>query len=123
MTTGIGLEKFKTLLLARRLALQDIKSEGEQAAETVQLDQARMGRLSRMDALQAQAMLQECDRRRNLELKNITAALQRIAEDDYGYCLECGEVIAEQRLEYNPAVVHCIACASKTESSKTDILL
>ena len=118
MATGINSEKFKTLLLARRLALQDIKTEGEQAAETVQLDQARMGRLSRMDALQAQAMLQESNRRRNLELKNITAALQRIAEDDYGYCLECGKVIDEQRLHYNPAVDHCIACAAKKELSK-----
>ena len=117
MTKGIDPEKFKTLLLARRLALLDIKKQGEQAAETVQLDQARMGRLSRMDALQAQAMLQESDRRRNLELKNITAALQRIDEDDYGFCLGCGEIIAEQRLQYNPAANHCIACAAKKELS------
>ena len=75
-----------------------------------------MGRLSRMDALQSQAMLKESDRRRTQELNLIAAALQRIDDDDYGFCLECGELIAMPRLEYNPAVSCCIACATKTES-------
>jgi DnaK suppressor protein len=116
MTTTIDLVKFKVLLLARQQTLITVKTEGEVAAQTVELDQARMGRLSRMDALQAQAMLQESDRRRNQELRDIAAALLRIAEHDYGYCLDCGDVILEQRLEYNPAVSLCIICATKTES-------
>lgn len=117
MTTGIDPETFKALLLMRRQALLDVKTQGEQAAQTVELDQARVGRLSRMDALQAQAMLRESDRRRNQELKQIAAALKRIDQDDYGWCLECGEIIAEQRLKFNPASSHCIKCATKIETS------
>ena len=37
---------------------------------------------------------------------------QRIEDDDYGYCLDCGEEIAEKRLEHDPSVTHCIKCAS-----------
>lgn len=88
---------------------------GREAADTVELDQSKVGRLSRMDALQAQAISQERERRREQELRRIDAALQRIDNDDYGYCLECDEPIAKQRLEFDPAVTLCIQCASRRE--------
>lgn len=116
MTAEINLEKFKTLLLERRQTLLKAKNEGEAAAQTVELDQTRIGRISRMDALQAQAMQQESNRRRNQEINNIRVALQRIDEGDYGFCLQCGDQIAKQRLEYNPVVSYCIVCATDLES-------
>lgn len=119
MATRINLEKYKTLLMARRQTLLDVKTECEAATQIVELNQSRIGRLSRMDALQAQGMLEEIDSRRNQELSNIATALQRIEEGDYGFCLECGDVIPNQRLEYNPAVSYCIDCETKLESPTT----
>ena len=83
---------------------------------SVELDQARVGRLTRMDALQSQAMHQENNRRRDLELTRIDTALQRIENKEYGYCLDCGENIAEKRLEFDPSVTLCIHCASTAET-------
>jgi DnaK suppressor protein len=65
-----------------------------------------------MDALQDQAMALETDRRRGLEIERIEAALKRIEDGDYGYCLSCGENIPAKRLEFNPATPVCVDCAS-----------
>jgi DnaK suppressor protein len=104
--------ELKALLLKQRDALLALEQTGNEAAAIVELDQARVGRLSRMDALQAQAMSQERARRRELQLQKIAAALKRIARDDYGYCPECGEEIAFRRLVFDPAATLCIDCAN-----------
>ena len=115
MSSKIDTNKFRKLLLLRQQTIESVKEEGKDAAKTVELDQTRMGRLSRMDALQAQAMQQESNRRREQELQHIHSALQRIAEGEYGFCLECDEEIAEKRLEFDPAATLCIRCAHQQE--------
>jgi len=109
------IEHYRKKLLAQRNALLQAQETGEQAEQTVELDQSRVGRLSRMDAMQAQAMSLETGRLRREKLQQITQALQRIAEDEFGYCLDCGEDIAPERLEIDPAARWCIDCASKKE--------
>ena len=103
-------------LLEQRDALEKIEQTGDEAAATVKLDQSRVGRLSRMDALQAQAMSVEGKRRRQIKLRQIEAALQRLDADDYGGCLTCGEAIAAGRIEHDPAATLCIDCAIKSEA-------
>jgi DnaK suppressor protein len=107
----LDLDHYRALLLQRRADLQQVAQTGDEAAATVELDQTRVGRLSRMDALQGQAMSQETRRRREQELRLITAALQRLDAGEYGECVQCGEPIAEGRLAINPAVSLCIRCA------------
>lgn len=116
------LTAFNKQLMNLKKELQHTENMANKGAETVELDQTRVGRLSRMDALQGQAMSQESNRRRNLQLKNIDAALNRIDTGDYGYCLDCGEGIAIERLEIDPSIPLCINCASKAEKtgSKTN---
>lgn len=88
-----------------------MKSSTE-GSRPVELDQTRMGRLSRMDALQGQAMAQETERRRKNELQRIEAALMRVESGDYGYCVTCGEEISAKRLALDPSTPLCIDCAS-----------
>jgi DnaK suppressor protein len=98
-------------LLTRRdelLALSEISSDSRDA---VALDQQSVGRLSRMDAMQAQAMAKANERQRRIELSRIEAALRRIEEDEYGYCQKCGEEIAPERLRVDPAASFCVECA------------
>lgn len=109
----LDIAHFKQQLLQRRAELQVVAEISHEASATVELDQSKVGRLSRMDALQAQAMLKEAERRRGLELNQIEAALRRIDNGDYGYCVVCDEPIAEARLRYNPAAPLCIACAER----------
>lgn len=85
---------------------------GERA--TVVLDQTSVGRLSRMDALQNQAMQLETERRRAVEITRINAALKRMDEGEYGYCVACGEEITAKRLDMDPATPVCVDCASRT---------
>ena len=113
MTTNLGNIKQK-LLIRREELLADVKS-GDDATKTVELDQSRVGRLSRMDAMQSQAMSQELKRRREIELKKITAALARIEADEYGFCLACDEEISSGRLEFDPATPLCLGCAESKE--------
>jgi len=108
-------ENHKNRLLELRESLLQAQETGDQAEKTVELDQTRVGRLSRMDAMQAQAMSVETGRRRRLKLLQIEAALRRIEADDYGYCQECGEEIATARLEVDPTAQLCIQCASARE--------
>jgi len=50
--------------------------------------------------------------RRNLRIRNLKAAFDRIEEGDFGYCIECDETIAEKRLEADPAPLLCVSCAA-----------
>ncbi|RIA56238.1 TraR/DksA family transcriptional regulator [Dichotomicrobium thermohalophilum] len=107
----IDLDAAREVLLARRdelLALNEISAESREA---VALDQQSVGRLSRMDAMQAQAMAKANERQRRVELSRIEAALRRIEEDEYGYCQKCGEEIAPERLRVDPAASFCVDCA------------
>lgn len=109
----LDLSHYQELLLQRRAELQQVVQLGDEAAATVELEQTRVGRLSRMDALQGQAMSQEAQRRRELELRRITQALKRLEGAGFGECLQCGEMIADGRLAIDPSVSLCIGCADK----------
>lgn len=45
------------------------------------------------------------------ELRMIDAALQRMDDGEYGYCVKCGSDIAPQRLDLVPATPFCRGCA------------
>ena len=112
----LDLEHFRRSLRALRDELLDLGATGEAAAGTVELDQSRVGRLSRMDALQAQAMSQASNRRRAGTLRAVESALRRIDQGGYGECQECGEMINPKRLEFDPAARLCIRCAGNAEA-------
>ena len=107
----IHIEAVKTRLIALRADLLDTSETSAESRQPVELDQSRVGRLSRMDALQGQAMALEIARRRANEVRRIDAALARIDEGAYGYCVTCGEDIAAKRLDLDPAAAVCIDCA------------
>lgn len=109
--------KWRRRLLALRVELEGLADTGDEASAVVELDQAKVGRLSRMDAMQAQAMAQASSERREQMLRRIDTALKRLDDDEFGYCQECGEDINPNRLEFDPTVLLCIDCASKAEES------
>lgn len=104
-------EQLRAKLIANRQALLEEDRLAEADRAPVVLDQESVGRLSRIDAMQMQAMAIAQLRRRQAERAAIDAALLRMETGDYGYCVRCGEAIAPARLEHNPAVPTCIDCA------------
>ena len=109
------LQHFKSLLLKLKAELLKAGEIGQQAEEVVELDQSRVGRLSRMDAMQAQAMSVETGRRRRMHILAINTAVARIENGDYGDCYDCGENINPKRLEADPTARLCISCAQAQE--------
>ncbi|MES1926019.1 TraR/DksA C4-type zinc finger protein [Salinisphaera sp. T31B1] len=85
------------------------------SGEAVELDQTRQGRLSRMDALQAQAMSRAARQRANQTLTRIAGTRKRLDSDTFGLCTDCDEPIAAPRLKHDPTVLRCLDCASATE--------
>ncbi len=109
------LAKLKRQLLQTQGVLQRLEKRTRADVEPVELDQTRVGRITRMDALQDQAMSQEARRRRQAELSKIADALRRIRDGHYGYCEECSRPISVARLDIDPAAPLCIACANELE--------
>lgn len=104
-------------LLKLRDELQAMAATSDESAAVVELDQSKVGRLSRMDAMQMQAMAQASGQRREAMLRNIDAALKRIDDGGYGLCRDCDEPINPKRLEFDPTALRCIECESKREGS------
>ena len=99
--------------LATRLkALREASHTSADTRRPVELDQTSVGRLSRMDAMQGQAMALAVEQRRKDEMRRIEVAVRRIDDGEYGYCIACGEEIAAKRLAADPTIPTCIACAS-----------
>ncbi|MDF0600930.1 TraR/DksA family transcriptional regulator [Psychromarinibacter sp. C21-152] len=104
--------RFRARLLAELQDLESRDDAGQEGQKTVTLDQQSVGRLSRMDALQQQAMSKATAARREQMRHRIAAALARMDEDEFGYCTECGDEIPLKRLELDPTVPTCVSCAS-----------
>ncbi len=107
----IDTKAYRALLLQKQAEIAELQNMSADARATVTLDQSSVGRVSRIDALQRQAMAQATEQAREAELARIAAALARIDDGSYGYCLSCGEEIAEKRLQFDPAVPTCVGCA------------
>lgn len=87
----------------------------KEATETVMLDQGQQGRLSRIDAMQAQKMAIAQRDRARVRLTRVRNILETAHEDDFGCCGECGEPIPMKRLLARPDSVLCVECASERE--------
>ena len=107
-------EELATLREALVAKLDALRASSETSADDrkpVTLDQQSVGRLSRMDAMQMQAMAQASEKRRRQEVSRIESAIKRIDEGEYGYCVTCGDGISEKRLKADPTIPTCINCA------------
>jgi DnaK suppressor protein len=109
------LDAFRARLKSRRHDLLQAEESGRETERVVELDQSRVGRLSRMDALQNQAISRETGQRRRQALRQVESALLRIDRGEFGDCLHCGEPINPRRLEADPTALLCIDCAEATE--------
>lgn len=110
-----NMESYKKQLLNLQNELLAGEKAAQEGTRAVELDQSRVGRLSRMEALQAQAVALENRRRRQLKLQQVKAALQRIETGDFGICSRCGEDIDGRRLDFDPTAPLCITCAQALE--------
>ncbi len=110
LNTGIDLKQFRLRLIKLRDELMEAEEMSSEDSNTVELDQSRIGRLSRMDQMQSQQMALESQRRRKIQIRKIDAAWQRIENGEFGICSYCEETIEFERLEFDPTSVLCSEC-------------
>lgn len=103
--------EFEPVLRGELEELQRSSHDRVEDRAPVQLDQQSVGRLARMDAMQLQAMALATDRRRQARRMRIQAALKRLHEGEFGYCLSCGTFIGLGRLRVDATATKCVGCA------------
>lgn len=108
---GPDLAQFRALICEKKTEIETLMNSASDEGAPVELDQSKVGRLSRMDAIQVQAMANAAKNRRLQEIARLDAALKRIADESFGECLACGEWIVQQRLILDPGATLCIECA------------
>ncbi len=104
-------EHIRQRLHEEKAQILDLRDATDDDRAVVELDQNTQGRLSRMDALQRQAMAQATDQRRAQRLAQIDAALKRLDEGEFGACVDCGGDIEPERLDAEICVLKCKECS------------
>jgi len=102
------IEHLRELKINVELQLAEI----ELSAKPVELDQASVGRLSRLDAIQQQAMALASRRNLQTRLSRCLMALGAVDREEYGMCRSCEEPIGYRRLSAYPEAPLCITCQS-----------
>ncbi|MEX2260358.1 MAG: TraR/DksA family transcriptional regulator [Bryobacteraceae bacterium] len=107
-----GLEKYRKLLLAKRL---DVLSSFRAKLEAL----AGPGGAALEDlapAFHDQFVALQINQLDFLQLKLVDAALARMDSEDYGICMDCGGPISGRRLEAIPWANRCIGCQERVGS-------
>ena len=113
LTSAQQLKLYHSLLtLKEDLGLLLIESAA--SSQIVDLEQP-IGRLSRMDALQQQAMAKANRTGHQQRLTLIETALQAIKMERYGECRRCEEPIGYARLNVRPESPFCLDCQKLSE--------
>ncbi|MFT4635748.1 MAG: DnaK suppressor protein [Arenicella sp.] len=115
MPERLKLISFSRKLNALKLAVLETERLANAAAQPVKVDQNSVGRLSRVDAIQSQAMAIANVKRQAKLLIDIERAFGEIESGEYGLCIECDDFIASARLEANLVTQTCIVCATRLE--------
>ncbi len=113
----MNIDHFKACLIALKKQTIEAVESAKEDTKAVTLDQTSVGRLSRMDAMQQQAMALATQERRQHLLLAIEQGFKRIENGHFGYCTQCGQEIAPKRLEFNPVVLTCIDCANQKDTN------
>jgi RNA polymerase-binding transcription factor DksA len=99
--------KLEARLRARLSELEERLNEVEQ-----ELDQpANADFEERASEREGDEVLESLGNAGLLEIRMIQAALKRLAEGEYGVCVNCGDDIPDERLDAVPHAPRCANCA------------
>lgn len=104
--------RYRPMIEAELAQLRELTGAASADRAPVALDQQSIGRVSRIDSMQVQAMSQAYERRRMARRRQLELALKRLDDGEFGWCDECGEPLAARRLDVDPAVTRCVECVS-----------
>jgi len=122
--TSTQLQALKSALQQRRAGLLD--SIREQLLDTERQSYAELaGTVHDLEDESVASLLEDLGHsqidRHVEEVRDIDAALQRLAEGNYGYCVDCGREIEYERLFVQPTVRRCLDDQKKRERTFKDV--
>lgn len=109
------LEGIRERLLNAKAAAEELLAHTAGDSRPVEASGSTIGRLSRMDAIQVQAMSQMGRRQLDIRLKQIDNALAALEAGSYGMCRHCKEPISLPRLDALPEAPFCMDCQESFE--------
>lgn len=107
--------RFRELIAAQLADVKLALTAASANAGTVMLDQSSVGRLSRMDAIQQQAMASSQRASLQRHQLQLQAARTRLENGTFGACCQCGNDIALPRLLVDPGAPFCADCQDVRE--------
>lgn len=110
------IEEYRERLLSAKEVVEAALRQSAGDNRPVETSGGTIGRLSRMDAMQVQAMSQMGRAQLEVRLKRIENALSALEQGRYGICRECGYPIGRGRLEALPEAPFCVDCQESFES-------
>ena len=117
--TDQQLQKLQTVIEQRRAALIDELKDDWQRVRRDQDD--LIGSVPDPGDASVATLIADLDKAdlgRDLsELRGLEAARARMAEGNYGVCIDCGRDIGFERLQVNPSAVRCIDDQTKYETT------
>lgn len=111
--TDAQLLELRAALMALDQQLVALIEQTTEGAAPVDIGEP-IGRLSRMEAMQQQAMTAANRRASERRLSMVHMALGRLDRGEYGDCQSCDEPIAYRRLEARPEAALCLGCQRST---------
>ena len=108
-------EKLRVAISTKITELQIVVQSDASSSGNIELDQMRVGRLTRMDAVQHHAIAQVQMDRAAKQLILLQILFSKVDEETFGECHCCGEDIAIGRLLVRPESLRCIECADLIE--------
>lgn len=108
--TSEQLDDFRQRLLTARDQAKALLHQTAADQKPIEGVGQTIGRLSRMDAIQVQAMAQMSRGQLDIRLKQIEASLKQWDAGNYGVCRSCKGPISIARLDVLPEAPFCMAC-------------
>ncbi len=105
-------EQVKQYLVKSKVKLEKHIVDLEELTQPIEPDCA-IGRVSRMDAINNKSVNEAALVTAMDKLKNINLALERIDDEKFGICIQCGQPIPIQRLVIMPESSKCVRCAGR----------
>lgn len=114
--TSEQLESFQQKLTEAKVSAEAVLRQTAGDEKPVEGVGSTIGRLSRMDAIQVQAMAQMGRRQLQVRLLQFDAALAAIEKGTYGLCRQCKGPVGLRRLEAVPEAPFCVECQESFET-------
>ncbi len=104
------MEEIRKKILSEIKKTEKLIGEYKEMTRPVEPDCA-IGRISRMDAINNQAVTQAALRTAEDKLKKLNIVLSNIGDKDFGLCLKCRKPIPLGRILVRPESLYCVNCA------------